>query len=675
MSPLPDIKLRVVSNLPASIQSGIGVTVDKASGHWSFKLDYSNIQQKDSVPPSEYAQTFQLYWNGSENSFTLVPYSVPSARVTGTSQTSVEIGTGPLSFTVETGISWIVGNRLRGSDQGNTGNFVEGVVTSYDPATGALNLDADLTGGSGTVSSWLFGITGERGSAGADGTGDMNKADNLAGLDDIADARENIGLGSTGGLLQLDANADSTAISNAISTLNAAGGGVLKLLKGTYDLTDVALQSNVTVQLEPGVVINQTGGTSSSNIMAGSGATSGSAISLSANASENAKTATVASTTGIAAGDYCIIRDSQYLSSPSGRNQEIVKVQSLTSTVFTFERALTSTYLTSSSAEIIKLIPIVNAHVKGDGTINIGTNKGGGLAFIMGVGCSLGYNVKVNRPGNNPAFRLELCTNSKITGGVAANGQNLASSGQGYGFELNESCTFCEVYGFESDNVRENTVTNRSRHNKIHDSFALNNYDSGFNTHGAACHYNEFYNLKTVGGGAGITIGWSSSLAADNNNTVRNCNIRFPAGSGVSVKGTSGHPQSGNLTQDNLVVGATGIAISIGLSDKSPVLGNRVIMTSVTTTGIDNDTCTDAICCNNVVSGDGATTNVVGIRGGTCAGGTISHNVVRNINSGGGSVNYYAPSGSTNLVVVLNADDNSNVSLTGAATNKLNTWN
>ncbi|MCB1476658.1 MAG: hypothetical protein H6883_07280 [Rhodobiaceae bacterium] len=92
-----------------------------------------------------------------------------SSDVTGTSTSSVAIGTGTKSFTiVETSRGWAVGARLRiSSDANPTVNWMEGVVTSYSGT--ALEISVDLVHGSGTLDDWTINLAGEPG-AGGDST-------------------------------------------------------------------------------------------------------------------------------------------------------------------------------------------------------------------------------------------------------------------------------------------------------------------------------------------------------------------------------------------------------------------------------------------------------------------------------------------------------------------------
>ena len=76
--------------------------------------------------------------------------------ITGNSTTSLGIGTGSKSLTIETGRAFVSGMLVRIGQAGanaNT-NFMDGTVTSYDAGTGGLVVNVTAIGGSGTFASW-----------------------------------------------------------------------------------------------------------------------------------------------------------------------------------------------------------------------------------------------------------------------------------------------------------------------------------------------------------------------------------------------------------------------------------------------------------------------------------------------------------------------------------------
>ncbi len=81
-----------------------------------------------------------------------------------TSSTSVAIGLGSKSFTIQTGKDFVVGMvMIVADDAAPTTNTMVGGVTSYNPGTGSLVIDVSNTSGSGTKSAWTISISGRAG--------------------------------------------------------------------------------------------------------------------------------------------------------------------------------------------------------------------------------------------------------------------------------------------------------------------------------------------------------------------------------------------------------------------------------------------------------------------------------------------------------------------------------
>ncbi len=90
----------------------------------------------------------------------------------GTSATCVAIGSGTKSFNIGAAKAIVAGQILTFFDAADPTQFLVGVVDSYDSGTGALVLEvaADGFGGTGTICSWNWALTGLRGQRGQDGT-------------------------------------------------------------------------------------------------------------------------------------------------------------------------------------------------------------------------------------------------------------------------------------------------------------------------------------------------------------------------------------------------------------------------------------------------------------------------------------------------------------------------
>jgi hypothetical protein len=75
-----------------------------------------------------------------------------------TSSTSVLIGTGSKSFTVETGKMLQVGQWVIAVSTASPTNYMIGQVPSYNSGTGALVVNVTTTSGSGTIASWTISL-------------------------------------------------------------------------------------------------------------------------------------------------------------------------------------------------------------------------------------------------------------------------------------------------------------------------------------------------------------------------------------------------------------------------------------------------------------------------------------------------------------------------------------
>ena len=77
-----------------------------------------------------------------------------------TSTTTLTIGAGSKTLTVETGKMFQPGQFLSIVDQANNANYMSGQVTAYTGSTGSLTVDVAATGGSGTISAWNISLSG-----------------------------------------------------------------------------------------------------------------------------------------------------------------------------------------------------------------------------------------------------------------------------------------------------------------------------------------------------------------------------------------------------------------------------------------------------------------------------------------------------------------------------------
>ena len=76
-----------------------------------------------------------------------------------TSTTSLTIGTGSKSLTIETAKGYVAGQAVLIANTAEPTNRMTGQVTSYNSGTGAMVVNVTATGGSGTFADWTISVT------------------------------------------------------------------------------------------------------------------------------------------------------------------------------------------------------------------------------------------------------------------------------------------------------------------------------------------------------------------------------------------------------------------------------------------------------------------------------------------------------------------------------------
>lgn len=146
----------------------------------------------------------------------------------GTSSTSVEIGTGGKTFTVESGKKFAQGQFVSIISDADSENYMHGAVTSYSGTT--LVVDITNIGGSSTYSDWSIGLAGTQGPQGA------------AGLDGYMTYLYTVNATAASEVI-FDDQIDSTYKKYIIECNNASGGGSLSVVVG-YGSTPTYLTSS-----------------------------------------------------------------------------------------------------------------------------------------------------------------------------------------------------------------------------------------------------------------------------------------------------------------------------------------------------------------------------------------------------------------------------------------------
>ena len=166
----------------------------------------------------------------------LIPEHVSNAN-TGTSQSSVAIGTGNKSFVFTNANgqvpSFKIGALLKLSDVANPAvNWMIGSLTVYDDTAGNATVSVSDIGGSGTIANWTINLTGLKGAAaGAPDTSPFVTVAADAALANERAARGQRGVrlvdGGGGNFLDIEADRPATIVATTTYTVTAADRGSL----------------------------------------------------------------------------------------------------------------------------------------------------------------------------------------------------------------------------------------------------------------------------------------------------------------------------------------------------------------------------------------------------------------------------------------------------------------
>lgn len=108
----------------------------------------------------------------SANAAAVSAASAASAPGTNASSTtSLAVGTGSKSLTIETGKLYSLGQTVIIANTATPTNQMSGVITAFNSGTGALTVNVTAIGGSGTFTAWTISLSGVQGAAGSSGGG------------------------------------------------------------------------------------------------------------------------------------------------------------------------------------------------------------------------------------------------------------------------------------------------------------------------------------------------------------------------------------------------------------------------------------------------------------------------------------------------------------------------
>lgn len=187
-------------------------------------------------------------YDGDADSFISLITSTSSmilSTMSGTSTTTLVIGTGSKTFVTQSGKTWSVGQRLR-AVSGDATKIMEGEVTAYSGTS--LTLAVDYTEGSGTHADWNISLTGARGASGS-GSGDVVAANNGSDFASAATTFANLkqaatesvtGVSRIATLVETLAGVVTDAFVSPINLIAAIGANNPRPLLATYNISSQA---------------------------------------------------------------------------------------------------------------------------------------------------------------------------------------------------------------------------------------------------------------------------------------------------------------------------------------------------------------------------------------------------------------------------------------------------
>ena len=197
------------------------------------------------------ANTLASEVNGyASNAAASAASAVNAPGTSATSTSSIGIGTGSKSLTVQTGKAFVVGQWVTITNSANASNWMHGQITGYTSGTGALVVNVTAVGGTGTYAAWTIGLSAPSQSSAA-----------LLSTSTYADP----------------AWLTSLAASKLVGTVLIAGGG-------TGGTTGVEARANLDVPSRSGVGATGTWGISISGSAASAGTATTATVAATANA-------------------------------------------------------------------------------------------------------------------------------------------------------------------------------------------------------------------------------------------------------------------------------------------------------------------------------------------------------------------------------------------------------
>lgn len=371
---------------------------------------------------------------------------------------------------------------------------------------------------------------------------------------------------------RLESNFYSSDFTSLQAAINAAYGGVLRIVSGTHTITEeLEITSAIRLELEPGAIIDYSGVAAGTALnekrairIAGS---VGDAVSLDGNIAAGDRQISF-TTTGFAADDYVVIRSAEaYMDGVSGSTVtrgHITRIKSIdSSSAATLTERSPFAYTAASTGTVQKITPVNGVQIVGGQILGGGTGKAHSAIsaaytvdlLVDGVsidGCEdAGVAVYAGVDPIVQNCRIENCTSP---GGAVGN--------TGYGVAF---------YNGTRGGIARQNKFNRCRHPVSGGADIISTYcrvegniseDGGIGTDGYDCHepcfWWSFVGNTALGGDGGILIRGQYT-------TVERNTVIGVEGEGITVKtfDTNTDGVSGTRLVENRIerVGGSGIAL------------------------------------------------------------------------------------------------------------------
>ncbi|MDP3876022.1 MAG: hypothetical protein Q8Q50_03485 [Methylobacter sp.] len=127
--------------------------------NYNNAVDAFNNAVAAAASAADAATQFSLATTQANNAAASAFTAVNAPGTSATSTTSLTVGLGSQSLTIQTGKSWVIGQFVVIASTASPANYMTGQITAYDSGTGALAVLVDRSSGAGTLAAWTISLT------------------------------------------------------------------------------------------------------------------------------------------------------------------------------------------------------------------------------------------------------------------------------------------------------------------------------------------------------------------------------------------------------------------------------------------------------------------------------------------------------------------------------------